>query len=229
MKFITVSAATFSSLMALASAEATVGVPFGLLTIRSGSVLQYSSLSVDSTHNVRAGAADGDHITGEFTEDHKIKVSQCLYLASVNGKLTVNTAGSQWNTDSSDHLVLVGEQNGFQAQPAADHNGFFVTVYNATTATPEDISVAIRVAYRASNSAAVANSTTEVGSGAGKAGAISPWNSTVSTSVLGAPSQVSNTTVTRPTITSIEQVSHGFAVGANMGLAVAAIAGALLI
>lgn len=145
MKFI-LSATTLAAIFSAAASQ-TVGVPFGLITIRSGSALQYASISVDAADNVRAGSTEGTSFVGEFTEDHKVKVGS-LYLTVQNKHLIIGTEAATWGDDGEGHLVYDNDATiGFAAVPARNGTGYNMVIGGANDISNNSVSVALRIVY----------------------------------------------------------------------------------
>ncbi|KAF5093535.1 hypothetical protein D0Z00_004016 [Geotrichum galactomycetum] len=196
MKF--TSTALLAAVASLVAAAPEVGTPFGLITIRSGSPVQNSGLSVAADNTVEINSANKNWLTGTFEKDGKISLGEGKYLAVSDNNLVFTSEGATFSTDDSDHLTYEGSA-GFYA--AADGNIYKIKT-SKYDASDKDYGVALRVFYTPSTSAAAS-------SGA---------SSSASTGVA----------VVGPTNTTIPQVNGVAQNAAVVGAAVVGVAGALL-
>lgn len=207
--------ATASTLAALLSAVAAVevGVPFSLITVRSGSVLQYSSVTVDPAHNVQV-AGEGDTLTGKFTSDGKVQVGD-LYLDVLNTHYTLTATGATFGDDGEDHLVYKANSDlGFVAVPAANGKGYNLESSDAEDANSSGaIPVALRIEYSASSTSTAASSS-----------AAANVTSAPATTSIHTVAPIANVTTTVP----ITQVNGVAPTAVGFGAVLAGAAGALL-
>lgn len=238
MKFFSIVA----SLVAVAHAAIQPNTAFGLITIRSGSQLQYATLQQTSSGKLVAGASSGNDFTGFFLADGRVRVGgtdQWLTVDSDKQLAVATAAPTNFGVDDSDHLTSSDGSSGFYALPAA---GNTYNIFAGTSSDPNAIGVAIRVVWNSASSSASASAapSTTISTHASVASSAAP--------VTSAPAPVTSATVVQPSSQIIETVtvchkngtcSHSTglpqvnaahnAAGSIFGAAVAAIAGAILI
>lgn len=231
MQFFYLSASMLASLVTLVAASPRVGSPFGLITIRSGSRIQNSPLTVDLENYIRVGSTERNFLEGVFTEDGRIQINNGPFLTVENGVFRVTDTGSLWDTDDTDHLLLQGNPSGFEAVPAADGNGYNIKLYTPEGEAPENIPVVFRLFYRED----FVTPTQTVLSETSVASMNRTTTSTVTVFVnpTSAPHNGTltplNSTISKPQVSTLEQVNGGYQALSGLCAAVVGVAGALLL
>ncbi|KAF5100621.1 hypothetical protein DV451_002506 [Geotrichum candidum] len=200
MKF--TSTALFATVASLVAAAPEIGVPFGLITIRSGSPVQNSGISFAADNTAEINSANKNWFNGTFEADGKVSLGNGKYLTVSDNNLVFTSEGATFSTDDSDHLTYEGS-SGFYA--VADGNIYKIKT-SGYDATDKDYGVALRVFYTSSSS--------------GSSGASSSSASSSSASTGVAAVGATNTTV--------PQVNGAGQNAAVLGAAVVGVAGALL-
>lgn len=141
-------AGAIATFVSLATALPTIGKPFGLLAIHSGSPIHNSGLTIGPNGFIQIDPKNHHWVSGEFNSDGTVSVGKNEYLSvSGSGAFAVAAKGSTFRDDGADHLVYPGS-GGFFARK--DGNG---TVYNivsnipGTTIEASDISVSLLIFY----------------------------------------------------------------------------------
>ena len=213
--------ASVASLASIAAAAVQVGVPFGLISIRSGSSVQNAGLSVDGT-NVVIGP-DLPQFTGVFEADNRVRVNGGPSFLALNaaGDLVLDSTGAPF--DVEDNRFLWKGSPDFFASPKNPGPGFTVTTKNKTA---EDLGIVLRAFF----AEAPVNSTTVPSTTAPPMTSATTWsskymNTTVSTTVTSCPGGCSTVAPT----TSLTQVNAAYQTAVGLGAIVAGAAGALLL
>lgn len=226
MKFtVTASVASFASIVA---AAVQVGVPFGLITIRSGSSVQNAGLSIDGD-NVVIGP-DLPEFTGVFEADNSVRVNGGPSFLGLNdaGDLVLSPTGTPFDVEDS-RFTFKGSAD-FFASPKNPGPGFTITTKNKTA---NDLGVALRAFFsEAPVNSTVAPTTTAppttappTTSSSSKSTSAGPVNTTISTTVTSCPGGCSTVAPT----TKIPQVNGAIQTAVGLGAIVAGAAGALLL
>jgi hypothetical protein len=158
MKFIsTALLAAVASLVVAAAPE--VGIPFSLITIRSGSPVQNSGLSFAADNTVEINSANKNWFTGTFENDGKISLGDGKYLAVSDNNLVFTSEGAIFSTDNSDHLTYEGSASFY----AVADGSIYKIKTSKYDASDKDYGVALRVFYSSGTYAAASSGVAVVG------------------------------------------------------------------
>lgn len=230
MKFIFVS--SLAALAAFVQAQTgKVGEPFGLLTIRSGSQLQYSTVKLVD-NKLEVGVSGGEDFTGVFVAGNRIRIGDGPSYLGIDsdGVLVPDSAGSTFFVEDDTNLVLDGS-SGFSAVPISS-GGY--TVGQPKSSSSDNIGVVLYIAYASSgkSSSAASSSAPASGNVTTVTTCEAPGCTTVTTceapECTGSSTGVNNVTVL-PTSAPMTQVNGAVQTAVGVAGAVAGIAGALLL
>lgn len=214
----------FSAFISLAAARPQVGVPFGLITIRSGTAVHNAGLSADASNNIQIGGSNENYLTFNFTEDYHI-TSNGLFLTVANGQFVLGTNPTLFTTDDNDYLICNNDPTvGYLAVRGTD--GFMLDIVNpARTYTVQTIPVALRAFYRPQSSDAPLNTSTPTA-----VPTLAPQN--ISVTPTGSPNLSTSCGPLEncnTTFTGLPQVNAAQQTALGLGALVVGAAGALLL
>lgn len=214
-----------SALISLVAAAPQIGVPFGLVTIRSGTAVHNAGLTADASNNIQIGGSNENYLTFNFTEDYHI-TSNGLFLTVVNGQFVLGTNPILFTTDDNDYLICNNDPTvGYLAVRGTD--GFTLDIVNpARDYTAQTIPVALRAFYRIQPSVAPVNTSTPTA-----VPTVAPQN--ISITPTGTP----NSSIScgpldnncNSTISGLPQVNAAQQTALGLGAIVVGAAGALLL
>ncbi|VVT55379.1 uncharacterized protein SAPINGB_P004567 [Magnusiomyces paraingens] len=214
MKF---SAIAFAAIVALVEAAVPAGTKFGLVSIRSGSPVQYASASLNSDNQVVLGAtvsSSDDYLTAVNVGDGSLSIEGTdLYLGLNSDKALVATSTPSKIFSFSDDRYLAID--GSDAITAVSESSYYSVYAGAVTTdkTTYGIALLITSAVTGSSSSSAAASSAAASSSA------------ATTATQSAPAVVSSAAPS----TTLAQVNGAASKGSVFAAAVAAVGGALLL
>lgn len=134
----------FVSALASIATAYKVGVPFGIVAIRSGSLIQYSGFTLLDDQIALNGPTE---FTGTFLDDGRIQVGD-KFLTLSGEKLTLSSTGTAFSDDGEDHLTLGGLS--FIARPLIGGGSKYAVLAQepGSSTQSSDIPFAPRIMYR---------------------------------------------------------------------------------
>lgn len=147
MKFSTT--AIFAALAFIASSAPVEprsdGKYFGLITIHSGSPVQYSGLYIADDNTIQLGGTGSQEFVGKFNDDGTISVRDTYFLNhNGNNVLSIKKHSSnKFSVVDTDHLSYDGS-TAFTAK--YDGTKYSIVTGNAVTTT-DDVAVLLKVIY----------------------------------------------------------------------------------
>lgn len=213
---------SLSALVAFVAAQSDhlgkVGEHFGLVTIKSGSNLQYATVTIDGEGHL--GVGSGSEFDGVFVAGNRVRVGDDKYLGvGEDGSFQLSDNGSTFFVD--DNNLVVDGSSSFVAVPKGD--GYEVKKDDSSS---DAVGVLLYVSYSSgsSSSSAASNGTETTATTAAPAPGPTGKNITTVTATCHECQEGGKATSTIPQVNGAAATAVGYA-----GALAAGVAGALFL